>query len=134
MTNYLETKISQIVDADFQTLITELCGCVGLAEDQVENMTLANLLTAIVKEKKKMALQNVAISLILETRIRKLSADSVVYGVCCELVRLKRSHIELFVGKSVFTLIKQCHKAVCPPQGRAKKPTLKKTRIFSSRA
>jgi len=123
MTNYLERKISGIDDADFKILITELCGCVCLCEGEFENKSLANLLTAIVTERKKMDLQQVLIDWILTKKVKELALGSVVYGVCCELASRNGKPMDDLAGKSVFALIKQCHKAVCPALPRPKKPT-----------
>jgi len=123
MTNYLETRISEIRDVDFKTLFAELCECFNWAEDEFENKTLANLFTAVVTEKKEMNLQKVLIDRILAKKVKELVLDSIIFGVCCELVSRKGKSMDDFAGKSVFTLIKQCYKAVCPSLQRTKKPT-----------
>jgi hypothetical protein len=123
MTNYVETRISEIPDVNFETMVAELCECFNWAEDEFENKTLANLFTAVVTEKKEMNLQQVLIDPILAKKVKELALDSVVYGVCCELVNRKGKSMDDFAGKSVFTLIKQCYKTVCPPLQRTKKPT-----------
>jgi len=122
MTNHLETKIGLIHDRDFKILVSELCECVHLAEDQFMNKSLANFFTAIVTEKKKMDLNNILIDRILAQKVKELALDSVVHGVCCELINRKRAKMDDFAGKKVFTLIKYCYKAVCPPLPRVKKP------------
>jgi hypothetical protein len=125
MTSYLETKIGMIPDKDFKILVSELCKCVCLAEEQFENKSLANFFTAVVTEKKQMNLQYVLIDQILAAKVKNLALDSVVHGLCCELVSRKGSNMDHFAGKSVFTLVKQCYKAVCPPLPRTKKPKRK---------
>lgn len=122
MTNHLETKIGMIQDKDFKILVSELCECVRLAQDQFENKSLANFFTAIVTEKKKIDLNNVLIDRILAKKVKDLALESVVRGVCCELVSRKGAKMDDFAGKKVFTLIKHCYKAVCPPLPRVKKP------------
>jgi hypothetical protein len=112
MTNYLETKISAISDKDFKIFISKLCRCVCLVEDGIEKLSLANLLTAIVE-----------FDGIFATKVKNLALDSVVHSVCCELVSRKGSNMDNFAGKTVFMLVKQCYKAVCPPLHRPKKPT-----------
>jgi hypothetical protein len=123
MTNYLETKIDTIPDKDFKVLISELCKCVCLAEDQFKNRSLANLFTAIVKEKRKMDLDQIPVDRILAKKMKELPLDSVVHGVCRELVSRKGANMDYFAGRSVFTLIERCYKAICPPLQRTKKPT-----------
>jgi hypothetical protein len=125
MTNYLETKIGVIPDKDFKIFISKLCRCVCLVEDGVERMSLANLFTAIVTEKKVMNLQYVEFDGILAMKVKNLALDSVVHDVCCELVSRKGSNMDHFSGKTVFTLVKQCYRAVCPPLHRPKRPTRK---------
>jgi hypothetical protein len=129
MTNYLETRIGTILDKDFKTLISELCKCVCLAEDQFENKSLANLFTAIVIEKREMNLQYVLIDQILATKVKTLALGSVVHDVCCELVSRKGTNMDYFAGRSVFNLVKHCYKAVCPPLPRIKKPTRRERSI-----
>jgi hypothetical protein len=123
MTNYIETRISMIPDRDFKILISELCKCVGLAEDQFEDRSLANLLTAIVTERRKLDRHQIPIEQILAKKVKKLASDSVVYGVCCELLSRKGKSMDDFAGKPVFMLFKQCYKVVCPPLQRTKPPT-----------
>ena len=123
MTNYLERKISDIKDDDFQTLVAELCECVGWLEDEFENKTLANLFTALVKEDKKLNLNKVLFGRIFAMKVKALPFDSVVKGVCCELASRKGKAMDDLAGKLVFTLIKQCYKAVCPQKLRPKKTT-----------
>jgi len=120
MTNYIETKISMIPDRDFKILISELCKCVCLAEDQFEDKSLVNLLTAIVTERRKMDLHQIPIDQILAKKVKELVSGSVVYDVCCELLSRKGKSMDDFAGKSVFTLIKQCYEVVCPPLQRTK--------------
>ena len=123
MTNHIETRISEIHDVNFQTMVAELCECFDWDQAEFENKTLTNLLTAVVTEKKEWDLQKVLIDRILAQKVRELASDSVVYGVCCELANRKGKSMDDLSGKSVFILIKQCHKAVCPPLKRIKKPT-----------
>ncbi len=123
MTNYLETKIGTISDNDFKILVSELCKCVCLAEDQFENKTLANLFTAIVTEKKKLDLRLVLIDRILATKVKQLALGSVVHCICIELVNRNGVNMDDYAGKTVFMLIKQCYKAVCPPLPKTKRPT-----------
>jgi hypothetical protein len=123
MTKYLETKISSIPDKDFQTLIAELCECFDWAEDEFENKSLANLFTIVVTEQKEMNLQKVLIDRILAKKVKEMALGSVIYGVCCELVNRKGKSMDDFAGKSIFTVIKQCCKVVCPPLSRTKRLT-----------
>ena len=123
MTNYVETRISEIPDGNFQTMVAELCECFNWAKDEFENKTLANLFTMVVTEKKKWDLQQILIDRILAKKVKELAPDSVVYGVCCELVSRKGKSMDHFAGKSVFTLIKQCHTIICPPLSLVKEPT-----------
>ena len=128
MTNYLETRIGTIPDTDFKILVSKLCRCVCLVEDGIENKSLANLFTAIVAEKKAMNLQYVEFDGILATKVKSLALDSVVHCVCCELVSRKGSNMDHFAGKTVFMLVKQCYKAVCPSLPRPKKPTRRESK------
>jgi hypothetical protein len=123
MTKYLETKIFEIKDADFQTLITELCESVRMSDEGIENKTLANLFSAFVIEKKVMNLQNLPTEQILSKKVKELALDSVVHDVCCELALANEKPMDDLAGKTVFALIKQCYKAVNPSPSRTKKPT-----------
>jgi hypothetical protein len=123
MSNYVETKIGENTDEDFQTLVAELCGCLNWPKEEFENKTLANLFTMIVTEKKVLNLQVIPVDRILSTKVKNLPLNSVVHGVCSELVNRSKKNMDSFAGKTVFMVIKQCHKAVCPALTRAKKPT-----------
>jgi hypothetical protein len=121
MQKIIHLKISIVEDSDFQLLVDELCQSIFLDKNDVLQHTFSFLLMAIVREKKKMDLNNVLVSRILDTKVGKLSFNSIVYSVCCELVALNNSHIEFYSGKSVFTLIKECHKFYRPKKNRIKK-------------
>jgi hypothetical protein len=123
MIKYVETKIIEIEDADFQTLISELCESVCMSDEGVENMTLANLFSAFVTEKKVMNLQQLPAERILSKKVKELKLGSVVHDVCCELASRNGKAMDDMLGKSVFALIKQCYKAVNPRFHRVKKPT-----------
>ena len=123
MTNFIRTKISEIVDSDFQLLVSELCECLNLDKNEIVDESLWFLMMVIAKDKIKISNGNVLVTKILDTKVGKLAFDSVVYSVCCELVRLNNSHIDFFSGKSVFALIKNCHKFFAPKQTRPKRPT-----------
>ena len=125
MTNYAQIKICEIPDPDFQSMITELCRCVVLGQDQFVNKPLSFLLMAIVREKRAMTRQHLLTDGILTMKVDKLSPDSVVYDVCREMVNRKGTHIESFDGKTVLSLIKHCYKAFCPPFARPIKPPRK---------
>ena len=133
MMNYLETKISSIADKDFQILISELCECLNWSKDEFENKSLANLFTIIVTEEKKLDLKKVLISRVLGTKIKHLVYDSVLANVCSELASRKGKAMDDMAGKSVFTLIKQCYMAVCPPKPRPRKIYTYKTSISVKR-
>lgn len=123
MTNYTEVKIREIDNPDFQSMIDELCHCVVLGKDQFVNQPLPYLFMAIIRERRAMTRQHLPTNGILTRKVDKLSSDSVVYDVCRELVNRKRTHIESFDGKTVLSLIKQCHKAFCPPPPRLRRLT-----------
>jgi len=124
MTNYVETRISEINDPDFQSLIHELIHCVdwNTDVDQICEQPFSYLLMVIGREKKALTLQHLPVKGILNMRVEKLQFDSVLHHVCRELARLKGTPIESFDGKTVLTLIKRCHKIYCP------KPPRRKTR------
>jgi hypothetical protein len=123
MKNYTEIKIREISDPDFQLMIDELCHCVVLGKDQFVNQPLPYLFMAIVQEGRVMTRQHLPTNGILTRKVDKLPSDSVVYGVCRELANWKRTNIESFDGRTVLSLIKQCHTAFCPPRRRPRKPT-----------
>lgn len=120
-TNYSHTKISDIDDSDFQSLVSELCLCADLGRDQFLNHPLSYLLMAIGRENRALTAQHLPLPGVLTRKVGKLSPDSVVHNVCRELVDLKKTHIESFDGKTVLSLIKHCHKAHCPQAPRPKK-------------
>jgi hypothetical protein len=109
MTRYLETKICDVDDEEFQSLIDELCQCANWERSQFDTHTLRFLLMATGKEARELSQQHFAFKGVLTTKVDKLLPGSVVFAVCQELVRLKHSHIEAFDGKSVLTLIKHCY-------------------------
>jgi hypothetical protein len=123
MTKYVETKIVEIEDVDFQKLIAELCECVNWDREEFENKTLANLFNAFVMEKKVMNMQQLPTEQILSKKVKDLELGSAVHDVCCELALANGKPMDNFAGKTVFALIKQCYKAVNPLPIRAKKPT-----------
>lgn len=108
-------------------MVAELCHCVNLGKDQFEGQPLSYLLMAIGKEKRALTKQHLPTGGILTRRVDKLAPNSVVYGVCRELVNLKRTHIESFDGKVVLSLIKHCHKFFCPQPPRPKRMTRKQS-------
>jgi hypothetical protein len=74
MTNFVQTNICEVSDSDFQLMISELCGCVNLYRDDVAKQPMAYLLTAIVREKKKMSLDYIPFTRVLELKVGKLEA------------------------------------------------------------
>jgi hypothetical protein len=133
VTKYVETKIIEIEDADFQTLIGELCESVCMTDEGVEKLTLANLFSAFVTGKKVMNLQQLPTERILSKKVKELKLGSVVHDVCCELALAKGKPMDNLAGTTVFALIKQCYKAVNPPLPRLERPTrLHKTHQFET--
>jgi hypothetical protein len=123
MSNYLETKIREIPDGEFQKMVTELCHCINFGRDQYENQPLSYLLMTIDREKRKLTIQHSPIIGLLGKKVDSLPPDSVVYQVCCELARRNNRPIEYFDGKTVLTLVNQCQKRLCPKPIRAKRLT-----------
>ena len=78
---------------------------------------------AIHREKKPLGKAYLPTRGILTTTVEKLPPDSVVYQVCREIAKRRRTHVESFDGKTVLTLIKQCHQAFGPTLARPKKLT-----------
>ena len=109
MTRHLETKIREVHDEEFQSLIDELCQCAAWEREQFDNHTLRFLLMATGKEARALSHQHLAFKGVLTTKVDKLRPESVVFDVCQELVRLKHTHIEAFDGKTVLSLIKHCY-------------------------
>ena len=109
MTRYLETKIREVYDEEFQFLIDELCQCAGWEREEFDNHTLRFLLMATGKEVRALSHQHFPFKGVLTTKVDKLRPESVVFHVCQELVRLKHTHIEAFDGKTVLSLIKHCY-------------------------
>ena len=134
MTSYIETKINEVNDPDFRRLISELCLSVGLDKNEFENRTLANLFTAIVTETRTPDLNRTLVCQILEKKVKDLAPDSVIQAICNELASRKKVPMDNFAGKSIFALIKQCYRAVCPPKSKPKKLNrLQKQHIFETR-
>jgi hypothetical protein len=123
MTNYVETSIAKIDDLDFKTLVSEICQSVNLASAEFKNKTLANLFTAIVTECKMPNLRKILVGRVVNLKVKQLAVGSVVFGVCCELANKKGKPMDDFAEKSVFTVIKQCFKAICPPRPLPKRPS-----------
>ena len=123
MTNYTETKVREILDSGFQSMVSELCECVQLDRDQFVDQPLSYLLMASAREGRALTRQHLAIDGILTTKVDKLPYDSVVHCVCRELANRAGTHIEAFDGKTVLSLIKCCRKACCPQPPRPKKLT-----------
>ena len=123
MTNYIQTKICEISEPNFQSLVSELCHCVALGRDQFEYQPLTFLLMAIGREGKALTKAHLPTEGILTRKVDKLPVASVVHGVCVELVTAKKTHIEFFDGKAVLSLIKQCHKVYCPRPAPPKRLT-----------
>ncbi len=121
MTNYLETRMSEIADFDFQKLIDELCFCVDLPRDDFHDQRLSFLLMAIGREGRTLSAQHTAMPGILTTSVHKLSHDSAVFQVCNQLAAVNRTNIESFDGKTVLSLIKKCSKIYSRELARAKK-------------
>ena len=123
MINYLETKICDVPDAGYQSMVATLIECVGFHPDDFTNQRLSFLLTEIGRGRKALTRARLAVDGILTKKVDKLSPDSVVYHVCLQLAKLNGTSIEAYDGKTVLSLIKNCHKIYCPPPPRAIKPT-----------
>jgi hypothetical protein len=123
MTNYLNTRISEISDPKFQSMVTELCHCVDLTRTQFEDQALSFLLMAIGREERTLSKQHLPTSGVLTMKVDHVPAGSVVHDVCWELANLNKTHIESFDGKSVLSLIKKCYKKCCPRAIQPKKST-----------
>jgi hypothetical protein len=123
MTNYTETKVCEIGDSGFQSMVSELCHCVRLDRDQFVDQPLSYLLMASAREGRRLTRQCLATDGILTTKVDKLPYDSVVHCVCRELVNRAGTLIEAFDGKTVLSLINQCRKACAPIPPRQKKLT-----------
>jgi hypothetical protein len=117
---FIEMKISEIADSDFQSLVTELCHCVSLDREQFINQPLSFLLMAIVRENRAMTRQHLLVDGILTMKVDKVSTDSVLYQVCKELANFKGMTVEAYGGKTILSLIKNCYKATCPKLLRQK--------------
>ena len=128
MTNHLNTKGCEIDDLQFGSMVAELCHCTDLDIEEFQNRSLSFLLMAIGREKKALTRQHLPGNGILTTKVDKLVLNSVVYDVCRELVNLKKTHIESFDGKTVLSLIKHCHKVLCPRLSSPKKLTRRESR------
>jgi hypothetical protein len=123
MTNYLQTKIREIGDPEFQSLISETCQGRGWPPESFADRPLSFLLMVIGKEKKKLTLQHVAPSQILAKKVRELAHGSVVHDVCLELTTLNGTINEAFYDNSVLTLMMRCYKVFCPKPYRQRKPS-----------
>lgn len=125
MMNYLDAKVREVSDATFQSLVTELCMCVGFNHEEMSEKTFRFLLMAIVSEKRKISSLHAPKTFVLDTKVNKLTFGSVVWQVCAELGELTGSRIEAFDGKTVLTAIKQSYKKILP---KLRKPKLTKAR------
>lgn len=114
-------NINTVRDPDFQSMVAELCHCVGWDKNQFETETFSFLLMAIGREGRALTQSHLPVEGILTTRVEKLPTDGAVFRVCYELANLNRTHIESFDGKTVLTLIKRCHKFFCPGLSNLKK-------------
>ena len=128
MTNYTETKVREILDSDFQSMVSELCDCVRLGRDQFVDQPLSYLLMASAREGRALTRQHLATDGILTAKVVKLPYDSVVHCVCRELVNRAGTHIEAFDGKTLLSLIKRCREAYCPQPPQPKKLTRRESR------
>src|ERR1041385_1798598 len=102
---YIETKIGQIADADFQSMITELC--LGANWDPVEfnERSLSFLLMAMIRENRALTQQHLPIRGILTTKVGRIPYDSPVYHTCRELATLCGAPLDAFERKNVLSLI-----------------------------
>lgn len=128
MRNYLETKIRDIDDPDFQSLVDELCQCIGFARDEFDNQRFSFLLMVIGRERRESRLlrKYLPVERILGRRVDKLHPDSVVYEVCKQLATINNTILEAFGGARVLTLIKRTYKIFCP--GLYEKPANRRRR------
>lgn len=124
---YIYMKMRDVADPDFHAMVAELCRCVGWDKNQFEEKTdFSFLLMAIGREGKVLTQQRAPRNGILRTKVNKLPTNGAVFRVCYELSTLNRTHIELFDGKTVLTLIKHCHRFFCPGLADFKKRTRKR--------
>ncbi len=122
MINYLDTKICEIEDKQFRSLIEELCLGIGYLQEEFVSEPLRYMLMVIVKEKRSLATSCFPLPGVLTTRVSKLAPDSVVHAVCRDLTYAAKTSIELFDNKTVLSLIRNTYKATCPPLPRQKAP------------
>jgi hypothetical protein len=92
--SYLHTKIREIPDPDFQSLVEELCLCINFPMDEFVNQPLSYLLMVVVQEKRALTRLHAPMERVLAMKVDKLPRDSAVYWVCRELVDLKGTIIE----------------------------------------
>ena len=132
MTKYLDAKICDIRDLEFQAMVTGLCHCSGLSQSEFVNDSFRFMVMAIVKEDAKcLSEKYLPVPGILTRKVDSLSPDSIVHHVCRELVEWNRSGIESFDGKKVLSLIRKCSKVCCPKLPRQKKLTRNQLRYRS---
>lgn len=123
MIDCTQIKICEISDPAFQAMITELCDCVFLSNDDLVNQSLSFLLMAIVKEKRVLTKPDLLGGGVLAKKVDDFSTDSAVYQVCQEMAKRNKTEIESFDGKTIFYLIKDCFKSFSPPLSRSRKQT-----------
>ena len=123
MSNYVETKISQINDPDFQALISELYEGLNWGPDDFHERPLSFLLIEWERYEKKLTLDHVARPRMLATKVNNLIPGSVVHRVCSELARLNNNVIDAYERMTVLTLIQRCRKRLYPKIPRVRKPT-----------
>ncbi len=124
MINYLQTKVSEIKDADFQSMIDGLCECLRFDRIEFNNESLSFLLMAVAREKKAklLAKQYMARDGVLTWKVNKLSPDSAIYSVCQQLATANNTIIEAFGARTVLSVIKLTHRRYCPHFPRATTP------------
>jgi hypothetical protein len=120
MIDYLETNISEISDPDYQLMVETICICVLLDPDEFQSKTLSFLFRVMIKDGRKISLDQIATRTILDKKIRELQLDSSVYKTCNSLARLNGHHIEHFSGSSVSSLLHRCHKFYKPRRSKTK--------------
>ena len=113
-TKYIETRIRDVNDASFQSLIQELCLCVGFNFAEMSEMSLSFLLMAIGRENRRLTSSHAPVTNILSLKLGKLPCDSIVRDVCSELANLTGTSIEAFDEQTVLTVIRKQHVALCP--------------------
>ena len=116
----IDTPICDVFDENFQAMVRDFCIGLGLEFDEFEDHRFSFLLNHLDKQGRKFDASHFTGIGCLAQKVHTIPADTVLYEFFSELADLRGKDIDMFYGRTVLSLIKDCYKSANPPLKRKK--------------